>query len=85
MSLDNIGQAIDEYILHILSVEEAVEAVSLCLNAEPKGCERLIFGFTPCHNVVVCGSHYGVGGILGQKPVTSGTIGADRINAVSDF
>jgi len=85
MRLDNLGQAIYEYILHILGVEEAVEVVALRLNAEPKGCGRLIIGLTHGDNVVVGGGHYGVGGILGWKPVNTGTIGADRVSAVSGF
>jgi len=65
MRLDNLGQAIDEYILDILSMEQAVQSAALCLNAEPKGCGRLTVGLTHCNNVVVGGGHYGVGGILG--------------------
>jgi len=65
MRLHNLGQAIDKYIPKILGVEEAVYAVALSLNAEPKGCGRLMIGLTHCKNVVIGGRHYGVGGIRG--------------------
>jgi len=64
MRLDNLGQATDDYILHILGVEEAILAVTLRLNANPKGCGPLTIGLTHCDSAVVCGGHYGVGVIL---------------------
>jgi len=65
MSLDNLGQAIDEHIPHVFGVEETVQAVALRLYAEPKACGRFNIGLTHFNNVVVGGGHYGVGGLLG--------------------